>query len=94
MTTSRCLVADFKGKVLNVMQEMVVVMFTDSSSSSAAIHPGVGFGLLYKLIPLLSIYHQLLPIIHLEHFHMFEDSIDPSFLGSSCWPFPEWFPVG
>jgi hypothetical protein len=54
----------------------------------------VGFCLLYKLIPLLSISSQLLPILHLQHFHIFEDSIDPSILGSSCWPFPTWFPVG
>jgi hypothetical protein len=33
----------------------------------------MGFGLLYKLIPLLSIYTQPLPILHLEHFHIFED---------------------
>jgi hypothetical protein len=65
-----------------------------SSSSSAALQPGVGFGLLYKLIPPLSISIQLLTIPHLEHFHIFEDSIDPSILGSSCWSFPKWFSVG
>jgi hypothetical protein len=65
-----------------------------SSSSSAALQPGMGFGLLYKLIPLLSISSQPLPILHLDHFHIFEDSIDSSILGSSCWPFPKWFPVG
>jgi hypothetical protein len=64
-----------------------------SSSSSAALQPGVGFSLLYKLIP-LSISAQLLPILHFEHFHIFEDSIDPSILGSSCWSFPKWLPVG
>jgi hypothetical protein len=51
----------------------------------------VRFGLLYKLIPLLSISSQLLPVLHLEHLHIFEDSIDPSILGSSCWPFPNSF---
>jgi hypothetical protein len=45
----------------------------------------MGFGLLYKLIPLLSISSQLHPILHLEHFHIFEYSIDPSILGSSYW---------
>jgi hypothetical protein len=59
---------------------------SSSSSSSAALQPAVGFGLLYKLIPLISISTQLLPILHLEHFHIFEDSIDPSIRGSSCWP--------
>jgi hypothetical protein len=54
----------------------------------------VGFGLLYKLIPLLSISSQLLRILHLEHLHIFEDSIDLSILGASCWPFPKWVPVG
>jgi hypothetical protein len=34
---------------------------SSSSSSSAALQPGVGFGLLYKVIPLLSISYQLLP---------------------------------
>ena len=47
------------------------------SSSSAALQPGVGFGLLYKVIPLLSISNQLLPVLHLEHLHIFEDYIDP-----------------
>jgi hypothetical protein len=51
----------------------------------------VGFGLLYKLIPLLSISSQLIPILYLEHFHIFEDSINPSILGSSCWSFPKWY---
>jgi hypothetical protein len=32
---------------------------SSSFSSSAALQPGVGFGLLYKLIPLLSISNQL-----------------------------------
>ena len=64
------------------------------SSSSSALQPGVGFGLLYKLIPPLSISSQLLPILHLEHFHIFEESLDPSILGSSYWAFPKWFPVG
>jgi hypothetical protein len=50
----------------------------ESSSSSAALQPGVGFGLLYKVIPLLSVSSQLLQIFHLEHFHIFEDSIDAS----------------
>jgi hypothetical protein len=50
----------------------------------------VGFGLLYKVIPLLSVSSQLLPILHLEHLYIFEDSIYPSILGSSCWPFPKW----
>jgi hypothetical protein len=54
----------------------------------------VGFGLLYQLIPLLSTSNQLLPVLHLEHLQIFEDSIDPSTLGSSCSPFPKWFPVG
>jgi hypothetical protein len=63
-------------------------------SSSGALQSGVGFGLLYKLISLLSISSQLLPILHLEYFHIFEDAIDPSILGSSCWSFPKWFPVG
>jgi hypothetical protein len=36
--------------------------FPSPSSSSAALQPGVGFGLLYKLIPLLSISSHLLPI--------------------------------
>ena len=67
---------------------------SSSFSSSAVLKPGVCFGLLYKLIPLLSISSQFLPILHLEHFHIFEDSIDPSILGSSCWSFPKWFPVG
>jgi hypothetical protein len=67
---------------------------SSSSSSSAALQRGVGFGLLYKLIPLFSISNQFLPILHLEHFHIFKDSIDPSILGSSCWPFPKSFPVG
>ena len=67
---------------------------SSSSSSSAALQPGVGFGILCKLIPLFSIYSQLLPILHLQHFHIFEDSIDPSILGSSYWSFPKWFPVG
>jgi hypothetical protein len=67
---------------------------SSSSCSSAALKPGVGFGLLYKVILLLSISSQLLPILHLDHFHIFEDSIDPSILGSSCWSFPKWFPVG
>jgi hypothetical protein len=57
-------------------------------SSSSALQPGVGFGLLCKLIPLLSISNQLLQVLHLEHFHIFEDSIDPSILGSSCWLWP------
>jgi hypothetical protein len=65
-----------------------------SSSASAALQPGVGFGLLYKVIPPLSISNQLLPVLHLEHFYIFEDSIDPSVLGSSCWSFPKWFSVG
>jgi hypothetical protein len=51
----------------------------------------VGFGLLHKLIPLLSNSSQLLPVLHLEHVHIFEDFIDPSILGSSCWSFPKWF---
>ena len=51
----------------------------------------MGFGLLYKLVPLLSVSSQLLPILHLEHF---EDSISPSILGSSYWSFPKRFPVG
>jgi hypothetical protein len=67
---------------------------SSSSSSSAALQPGVGFGLLYMLIPHLSISNQLLPVLHLEHLHIFEDSIDPSILGSSCWSFPKWLPVG
>jgi hypothetical protein len=67
---------------------------SSSSSSSAALQPGVGFGLLYKVIPLLSISSQLFPILHLEHFHIFEESLDPSILGSSYWSFPKWFPVG
>ena len=62
-----------------------------SSSSSAALQPGVGFGLLYKLIPLLSIPSQLLLILRLEHFHFFEDSIDSSIPGSSCWSFSKWW---
>ena len=37
-----------------------------SSSSSAALQPGVGFGLLYKVIPPLSISNQLLPVLHLH----------------------------
>jgi hypothetical protein len=45
----------------------------------------VGFVLLYKLIPLLSLSSQLLPILHLEDFHIFDDSFNPSILGSSCW---------
>ena len=68
-----------------------IILF--SSSSSAALQPGVGFGLPYKLIPLLSISNQLLPGLHLEHLHIFEDSFDSSILGSSCWPFPKRFPV-
>jgi hypothetical protein len=66
---------------------------SSSSSSSAALQRGVGFDL-YKVIPLLSISNQLLPVLHLEHLYIFEDSIDPSILGSSCWPFPKWFLVG
>ena len=54
------------------------------NSSSAALQPRVGFGLLYKVIPLLSISNQLLPVLHLEHLHIFEDYINPSILGSSC----------
>jgi hypothetical protein len=46
------------------------LLFLSSSSSSAALQPGVGFGLLYKLIPLLSISSEFLPILHLEHFHI------------------------
>jgi hypothetical protein len=46
---------------------------SSSSSSSAALQPGVGFGLLYKVIPLLSISNQLLPVLHLEHLYIFED---------------------
>ena len=41
-----------------------------SSSSSAALQPGVGFGLLYKVIPLLSISNKLLPVLHLGHLHI------------------------
>ena len=67
---------------------------SSSSSSSAALQPGVDSGLLYKLIPLLFNSSQLLPILHLQHFHIFEDAIDPSILGSSCWSFPRWFRVG
>ena len=55
------------------------------SSSSAALQPGVGFVLLNKLTPLLSISSQLLPILHLKHFHIFEDSFDPSILGILAW---------
>ena len=58
-----------------------------SSFSSAALQHGVRFGLLYKVVPLLSISSQLLPVLHLEYLHIFEDSIDPSILGSSCWAF-------
>jgi hypothetical protein len=50
------------------------------------LQPGMGFGLLYKVIPLLSI-NQLLPVLHLEHLYIFEDSMNPSILGSFCWPF-------
>jgi hemolysin-activating ACP:hemolysin acyltransferase len=50
----------------------------------------MGFDLLYKVIPLLSISSQLLPALHLEHFHIFENSINPSILGSSYWSFPKW----
>jgi hypothetical protein len=67
---------------------------SSSSSSSSSLQAGVGFGLLYKVIPLLSISNLLLPGLHPEHLQIFEDSIDPSILGSSCWPFPKWFPVG
>jgi hypothetical protein len=56
---------------------------TSSSSSSAALQHGVGFGLLYKVIPLLSISNQLLPVLHLEHLQIFEDSIDPSKMTST-----------
>jgi hypothetical protein len=31
----------------------------------------VGFGLLYKLVPLLSISNQPLPVPHLEHLQIF-----------------------
>jgi hypothetical protein len=80
----------FHSKHLQLHQQSA----SSSSSSSAALQPGVGFGLLYKVIPFLSISSQLLPILHLEHFHIFKDFIDPSILGSSCWSFPKWFPVG
>jgi hypothetical protein len=56
----------------------VTTSSSSSFSSSAALQSGVGFDLLYKLIPLLSISSQLLRILHLEHFHIFEDSIDPT----------------
>jgi hypothetical protein len=59
-----------------------LLLFDTHSSSSAALQPGVGFDLLYKVIPLLSISSQLLPVLQLEHLHIFEDSIDPSILGS------------
>jgi hypothetical protein len=62
-----------------------------NNNNSAALQPGVGFRLLYKVIPLISISNQMLPVLHLEHFHIFEDSMDPSILRSSCWPFPKWF---
>jgi hypothetical protein len=48
---------------------------SSSPSSSLAVQPWLSFGLLYKLIPLLSICSQLLPILHLQHFHIFEDSM-------------------
>jgi hypothetical protein len=38
---------------------------SSSSSSSAALQPGVGFDL-YKVIPLLSISNQLLPVIYVS----------------------------
>ena len=69
-------------------------VLSSSSSSSAALQPGVGFGLLYKFIPLISISSQLLPVLQFEHFHIFKDSINPSILRSSFWSFPKWFPVG
>jgi hypothetical protein len=78
----------------SLLSKKVKIKISPSSSSSAALQPGVGFGHLYKLIPLLSISSQLLPILHLEHLHILEDSIEPSTLGSSCWSFPKWFPVG
>jgi hypothetical protein len=62
-----------------------------SSSAAAALQPGVDFGLLYQLIPLLSISNQFLPILHLEHLHIFVDSIDPSILGASAGLFPNGF---
>jgi hypothetical protein len=40
-------------------------MLLHYSSSSAALQPRVGCGLLHQLIPLLSISSQLLPILHL-----------------------------
>jgi hypothetical protein len=74
--------------------EIGVVAISSSTSSSSSLQPRVGFGLLYKLIPLFSISSQLIPILHLEYFHIFEDSIDSSILGSTYWSFPKWFPVG
>jgi hypothetical protein len=52
----------------------------------------VGFGLLYKLIPLLSVSRQLLPILDLEHFHIFERILSIHlFLGISAGLFPNGF---
>ena len=63
-------------------------------TSFATLQHGVGFGLLYNLIPLLSISSPLFPILHLEHFRISEDSIHPSILGSFYWSVPKWFSVG
>ena len=66
---------------MHVNISSIIFSSSSSSSSSAALQPGVGFGLLYKLIPLLSISSQLLPILHLDHLYIFEDFIDPTILG-------------
>ena len=91
---NKCLSIIIRCKKLVIIVIDYYQLYSSSSSSSSSLQPGVGFGLLYQLIPLLSISNQFLPVLHLEHFHIFEDSIDPSVLGSSCWSFPKWFPVG